>query len=464
MPGQDRIEVDALGAVPVPAGALYGAQTARAIGNFPLSGRTLGSEPAFVAAFAQVKRAAARANAALGVVPAETAEAIAAAAADMAAGSFNADLVVDLFEGSGGTSLNMNVNEVLANAAQRRLGGALGVYDRAHPNDHVNRSQSTNDVTPTAIKLACRAMLAEAEESFRALAAAARRKAAAFSDHLRLGRTCLQDAQPMTLGQAVGAWASFAERSAGALAAQREALLELPLGATAIGAGFGAAPGYRARAVAELSELVGAPCRSTPDLFDGLANADVYARLSGEMKAVAGGLGKIAGDLVLLSSGPRGGLSELALPDVQPGSSIMPGKVNPVIPLAVCQVGFAVAGYDAVVGAACQQGQLEINPYEPVIAAHLFDEIRLTTRAARLLRERCLEGLEAHREHMLQMLLESSAVATALIPRFGYAAASALVRRARTEGREFLALAEETGVLNRHEALVTLRAAAGLEP
>jgi len=457
-----RTEADFLGEVCLAADCLYGVQTARALENFGFSGRPLGSQRHFVEALALVKAAAARANRRLGTLDQSRAGAIEAACRDMRAGELSQHLVVDMMEGSGGTSINMNVNEVAANRALQHLGHDPGHYAKVHPNDHVNRSQSTNDVIPTAIKMACRAALGPAVDSLERLAAGFRQKQAAFASDLRLGRTCLQDAQPMTLGQAFSAYAEVTERLARELRARAQDLLELPLGATAIGTGFGAPRGYRETVIAELGELTGESWRGAANLFDGLANADVYARLSAEVRGAGLSVAKIGNDLQILSSGPAGGIGELKLPPVQAGSSIMPGKVNPVLPMAMCQIGFAVAGYDAVVAQACQQGQLEINPYEPVIALHLFDAIRLIeTGADRFLRY-CVAGIEPDRRRMAANLEASSAVATALLPVLGYGPVSELVRDAQARGTSFAALADERGVLSREDAEAAAAKSAGL--
>jgi aspartate ammonia-lyase len=342
----------------------------------------------------------------------------------------------------------MNVNEVLANRGLVALGHQPGSYAALHPNDHVNLSQSTNDVIPTAIRMACHERLGATIAELGALADAFEGKARVYADALRLGRTCLQDAQPMMLGQALGAHACAVRRCAAALDHQRAEMLDLPLGGTAIGTGFGAAPGYREQVFDALRKRTGVDWRAA-DTFDGLANADGYARLSGELRNAAGALGKIANDFQILASGPSGGLAELKLPAVQPGSSIMPGKVNPVIPIAVRQVAFAVSGYDAIVAAACQDGQLEINPYEPVIALHLFLQLDLLAQAARLFGERCVAGLEADREAMRRHLDASAATATTLLPTLGYEATAKLVRAAQAQGRPFADLVVEGGHMTR---------------
>jgi aspartate ammonia-lyase len=453
-----RTEKDLLGELPVPAGALYGVHTARALGNFPPSGRRLGDEPVFAGSMAAVKRAAAVANGCLGSISQAQASAIATAAGEVIEGQHLEHLVVDLLEGSGGTSLNMNVNEVLANRALGLLGHAPGDYGHLHPNDHVNRSQSTNDVVPSAVLMTCYHELGQLMTALLALRDTVARKASEFAAMPRLGRTCLQDAQPMTLGQAFSAYECVIARAIKSLAGRQDACLDLPLGGTAVGTGFGAPAGYKERALDALARATNIPWRGAANLFDGLANADGYTRVSGDLRTIAVSLGKMANDLILLSSGPAGGLAELRLPPVQAGSSIMPGKVNPVIPMSVCQVGFAVTGNDVTVAVACQQGQLEINPYEPVIAASLLHSFRLLKLAVWQLTERCIAGICAVPEQMRQHLERSSALATVLVPRFGYAAVSDWVRSADRDGITFLELLERKSVLTRAEADAALTA------
>jgi len=461
-PPSKRWERDALGSVPVPADALYGVHTVRATENFPFTGPVLGEEPELVAAFARIKSASAAANARLGVLPEQIASDIGKACEDMAAGRLNRHLRVRLLEGSGGTSMNMNVNEVVANRTLQIMGKAPGAYGIVHPNDHVNRSQSTNDVVPSAVAIAAVLLCREAGEALGALAGTLKSKARAFSDVLKLGRTCLQDAQPMTLGQAFSAYAALAARCAGTLEIASRPLLVLPLGATAIGTGYGAPKGYRDVLYPLLADRSGMAVTPADNLFDAMSNADGFARLAGEIGAVAGGLGKIADDLVLLSSGPAGGLGEIRLPEVQAGSSIMPGKVNPVVPMAVRQASHVVQGHVVTVQSACSDGLLEINHYEPATAMALLASLRLVRDSAGLLAERCIPGIQANAERAAAHLFASSALATGLAERSGYAEASALVRRAMDAGCSFLEQADAEGVLSREEADALARASAGL--
>lgn len=444
--------------VELPSDALYGANTARGVDNFSISGIRFGHEAAFVRAFALVKMAAARANHELGLLTKEQADALDMACREVVEGLHNSQFIVDLLEGSGGTSLNMNVNEVLANRALIIMGEEPGTYARLHPNDQVNRSQSTNDVLPTVMKITAYTMLAELIEALSELKVAFRAKAAEFDHALRLGCTCLQDAQPMTLGQAFGGYSALTERLMAELQSRRDDLRKLPLGGTAIGTGLGAPAGYRDAAIRHLSVITGVTWEPADNAFDAMQNVDVFGRLSGELKTCAMSLGKIGSDFILLSSGPAGGLGELILPALQAGSSIMPGKVNPVHPMALCQVGFAVAGHDTCITLAVQQGQLEINHYEPLIAAYLFSAIRMMTNETRLFAHKCVAGTRADEERTYQNLINSSATATALVPVLGYDTVAALVRKAARERKTFLETAEEAGHMTEDHAMELMRA------
>ena len=454
---QQRSESDYLGTVQIPDHALYGVNTVRGVENLTVSSRRVGTQREFVRAFALCKWAAALANRDLGVIDVPQCDAIVSACKELADGPLDAFMVVDLLEGSGGTSTNMNVNEVLANRAQQMLGGKAGVYDLVHPNDHVNRSQSTNDVYPAAMKIATHALLEPLMAEVRALAASFKVKAEDFSQMLHLGRTCLQDAQPMTLGQLFGGYASLTCRLADEISRVRDSLLALPLGGTAIGTGFGAPKGYKARVYAHLGQITGVAYRSAEDPFDAMQNLDTFVRVSGELRTCATSLGKIASDLILLSSGPNGGVSELELPAVQAGSSIMPGKINPVLPMSMVQIGFAVTGNDVCVAQANQAGQLEINHFEPVVADRIFDSIHLLQNGVRLFRQKCVDGIRAHASANEDRLMRSSAIATALIPRLGYAKVSALVRQATLQNRNLLDVLQEQNLLSRDQALALTR-------
>lgn len=452
-----RSESDYLGTVSIPGDALYGVNTVRGVENLTVSKSPIGSEREFVRAFAFCKWAAALANRDVGVIDDAQCQAIVGACRELADGKHDAFMVVDFLEGSGGTSSNMNANEVVANRAQQLLGGQPGVYDRVHPNDHVNRSQSTNDVYPAAMKLAAHALLLPLIDEVSALAASLRRKSDEFRDVLHLGRTCLQDAQPMMLGQLFEGYAALTERLGAELETVRGDLTALPLGGTAIGTGFGAPKGYKARVYAHLAEITGVNFRPAGNAFDAMQNLDTFTRVSAELRTCATSLGKIASDLILLSSGPNGGIAELELPAVQAGSSIMPGKINPVVPMSMVQIGFAVVGNDVCVAQANQAGQLEINHFEPVVADRLYDSIHLLRNGIRLFREKCVNGIRANVAANERHLLDSTAIATALIPKLGYAKVSAMVREAAAQSLLLLDVLQERGLLSREEAIQLTR-------
>lgn len=456
-----RTEQDSLGALEIPADALYGVQSLRAQQNFDISPQKLADAPALLRALARIKKAAALANHDIGALPEDLAQAIAGAADEVAEGRHDAAFIVDLMEGSGGTSINMNMNEVLANRGLELLGERAGSYHRLHPNDHVNMGQSTNDVVPAAVKLALFEAGAPLVAALTHLAERLSERARAFDDVLRIGRTCMQGAQPMRLGQAFGGYAAAVGRLAVTVEARRQDMLVLPLGGTAIGTGLGAAPGYREAVYVRLASLLNVDVRPGGDIFDAMQNADGFARLSAEIRIAAEVVGKIAGDLVLLGSDPNSGLGELRLPAVQPGSSIMPGKVNPVLPMMMQQVAYAVIGNDNTVSLAALSGQLEINHFEPVIASRMLDSIGLLTRSMRIFADRCIAGIEADRDRSLQNLMQSSALATVFVPDLGYAQVASLVKRAQAEQRPFSTLAIESGLLGSNDLLRRLEESTG---
>jgi aspartate ammonia-lyase len=459
-----RTESDSLGEITLPARALYGANTARGAHNMCFSRQALHREPAFVAAFAQVKMAAACANRDQGHLAPEVAQAIVTACEELLAGRHAQDLVIDLMEGSGGTSTNMNFNEVIANRAQQLLGAPVGQYDRVHPNDHVNRSQSTNDVYPSTMKIAVHARLAPVVREMEALAAALLAKAVEFGDVLHLGRTCLQDAQPMYLGQAFGGYAALVTRVARALSEARVQLLDLPLGCTAIGTGLGSHPGYKHAVFTHLARITGVPFRAAADPFDAMQNMDTFSRVSSELRTAATSLGKVASDMILLGSGPTGGIGELHLPPVQPGSSIMPGKVNPVVPMGVVQMGYAVVGNDVCVAQCVQAGQLEIIHFEPAVLTRVCDSLDLIENATRLFREKCIEGLQADPQRGECLVLGSSAVSSSFLTKFGYDTVSKVVKESLRSRRTFLAEMEYQGLISATDGRALVRDAARVVP
>ncbi|MBX3173083.1 MAG: aspartate ammonia-lyase [Gemmatimonadaceae bacterium] len=445
-----RTERDPLGPVEVPADALYGAQTVRAVANYPISG--LRADPALIDAVVRIKRAAASVHRRTGRLDAARADAIVAAADEVLAGAHREQFVVDVYQAGAGTSLHMNVNEVLANLATRTLGGALGSYDPVHPNDHVNMAQSTNDVIPTAMRLAALSRLGPALDAMTVLAASLRARADEWDELVKAGRTHLQDAMPIRLGQEVGGWAGSIERGTRRVRESADYLLDLGIGGTAVGTGMNAQAQYPSLMVEELRTLTGLPLREGADRVQLMQSMGDVAGLSAAWRTLALDLGKIASDLRLLASGPRTGLDELRLPAVQPGSSIMPGKVNPSIAEMVNQVVFQVMGHDATVSAAAEQGQLELNVMMPVIAHNLLAGIRILGNAAAVLEKRCVRGMTPN-EPMLQYWVErTAALATALAPRIGYAAAASITKRSIAEGIPIRELVVREGVLTAEEA------------
>ena len=419
-----RTDADSLGVVEVPDHALWGAQTQRAVGNFRASGIAVGHFPALVRALAQVKLAAARVNAAQGRLPPPLADAIATAAGDVIAGAHADQFPVDVFQGGAGTSSNMNANEVLANLALRHLGHPPGDHGVIHPNDHVNLCQSTNDVYPTAIRIALMAETAGLQAGLTALADAFAAKGRDFAGIEKLGRTQLQDAVPMTLGQEFGAFASTLREDVARLDEVLRLFAEVNLGGTAIGTGLLAPGEYRAAVVPELAAITGLPLVPCADLIESSWDTGAFVLFSGLLKRTATKLSKIANDLRLLSSGPRGGLGEISLPAMQPGSSIMPGKVNPVIPEMVNQIAFQVIGADLMVTLAAEAGQLQLNAFEPVIAYNLLTSITLLTRGATALATLCVAGITANPDRCRDHLDRSTARITAMVPEIGYARAA----------------------------------------
>ena len=454
-----RIESDSLGDFPIPADALYGINTARALINFPIDGRLLGDEKIFVQALGYIKKSCVLANKELGVVPVDIANHVIDACDDLIANNFDDHLVVPILEGSGGTSTNMNVNEVLANRSQQLLGHSAGNYQIVHPNDHINSGQSTNDVIPSAMKITCYLLCDDLLKVLDTLVDELSTKTEEFSDVYRLGRTCLQDAQPMTLGQAFSGYMSVMQRAAERIRLQQANLLSIPLGGTAIGTGLGSVNGFRTQVFKHLCELTGLDLQPASNRFDGMQNLDEFQRLSAELETASGAMAKIAKDLILLSSGPVGGLAEVKLPAVQAGSSIMPGKVNPVIPMLVVQLSQMIHGNHCCIAMACQDGMLEINHYEHAVADRLFDSIHRFTEITGSFTSKCIQGLEADRERSMDNLHHSFALATTMVPKLGYSAVSQLVKESVKLEIPFLTLAEQKGLLSANEIMDLTKAA-----
>ena len=433
--GELRYEHDLLGEVAVPATSLHGVHTQRALANFALSGRRV--HASLIEAYGTVKLAAALTNRSLGVWhddPAK-ADAIEAACREMAEGRLNEHVVVDALQGGAGTSTNMNVNEVLANRALELLGETPGHYERVSPLDDINLHQSTNDTYPTALRLAAIRQLQRLEEQVLALQEAFQEKERQFAHVVKVGRTEYQDAVLTTLGREMSAYAEALNRDRWRIYKCEERLRVVNLGGTAIGTGFAAGRQYIFRAVDTLRELTSIGFARAENLVEATQNTDVFVEVSGILKANAASLVKIGNDLRLLSSGPEAGLGEIRLPQRQAGSSIMPGKVNPVVPEAVVQTGMLVMGYDGVIAAASAAGSLELNAFLPLIAFCLLDSLELLTHANLILRRECVEGIEADEERCRAHVEASTALATALVPELGYEAASDLVGRARAAGR-----------------------------
>jgi fumarate hydratase class II len=441
-----RIERDTMGQMEVPADALYGAQTARAVENFPISGRGIGRE--MIRALGLIKLAAAEVNERLGLLDPKVAGAIRAAAREVADGELDAHFPVDLFQTGSGTSSNMNANEVIANRAIVRLGGVLGSKDPVHPNDHVNLGQSSNDVFPTAIHVAATVGIEQRLlPALARLTAALRERAAAFDDVVKIGRTHLQDATPVRLGQELGGYASQVAHAAAHVTASLDHLRELAQGGTAVGTGINTHPEFGRRVAARLGELTGCRFVEAPDHFEAQAAQDAAVQASGALKTLAAALLKIANDLRWLGSGPRLGLGELRIPAVQPGSSIMPGKVNPVIAEALIMVCAQVIGNDAAVTLGGLYGSFELNTMLPLIARNLLEQIELLTAGATVLTERLVSGLEADTARIAAQNERSLALATALAPRIGYDRAAELAKEAHRSGRTVREVALEQRVL-----------------
>ncbi|MDQ4490621.1 aspartate ammonia-lyase [Sinomonas sp. ASV486] len=446
-PAGFRTEHDLLGDRRVPTAAYWGVHTLRAIENFPITGQPLSTNPHLVRGLAAVKLAAARANRELGLLDAERADAIEAACREILDGELLREFVVDVIQGGAGTSSNMNANEVIANRALELLGQEKGDYAALHPNDHVNLSQSTNDVYPTAVRIATvmgiddlLAALSELEDAFAA-------KATEFRTVVKMGRTQLQDAVPMTLGQEFGTYAVTIGEDRERLRESAGLVHEINLGATAIGTGLNAPAGYAEAACRHLGGITGLPLVTAFDLIEATQDMGAFVHLSGVLKRVAVKLSKICNDLRLLSSGPRAGLAEINLPPVQSGSSIMPGKINPVIPEVVNQVAFEVIGNDVTITLAAEGGQLQLNAFEPVIVHSLHKSITHLTAACHTLSRRCVSGITANAARLRESVEHSIGLVTALNPYLGYAESTAIAQEALASGRGVAELVLERGLL-----------------
>ncbi len=449
--GATRREHDLLGERDVPDAALYGVQTMRAIENFPITGETLRDFPELIVALAQVKEAAARANHALGDLPDDVFDVIVRACREIQAGRHHEHFRVDMIQGGAGTSTNMNANEVIANRALELLGEPRGHYARVHPNEHVNLAQSTNDVYPTAIRLALHAAIGGLQVQMRFLVDAFLAKGKEFAPHIKMGRTQLQDAVPMTLGQEFAAFGHTIAEDIERLDEAKALMREMNMGATAIGTGITAPGGYAEQVRLQLSKVTALQMITAPDLVEATSDTGAFVQVSGVLKRCAVKLSKVCNDLRLLSSGPRTGLAEIRLPAMQPGSSIMPGKVNPVIPEAVNQVCFDVIGGDITVTMAAEAGQLQLNVFEPIIAFRLLRNISALTAACAILREKCVVGIEANPQVMRDAVERSIGIVTALLPELGYEVCTEVAKEALESGRGVVELLLAKQLLTRQQ-------------
>lgn len=452
-----RIEHDLLGDREVPASAYFGVHTLRAVENFPITGAPISIYPELIHALAAIKMAAALTNKELGLLDASLADAIVGACEEVRQGRCHDQFVVDVVQGGAGTSTNMNANEVIANLALERLGYAKGRYDVLHPNEHVNMSQSTNDVYPTALKLAGHAGVKGLIEAMHVLRDAFHAKAVEYAGVLKMGRTQLQDAVPMTVGQEFSTYVVMLDED---IARLEEAVLlirEINLGATAIGTGINAHPDYAARVCRHLSVITGIPLLTAPNLIEATQDCGAFVQVSGVLKRVAVKVSKVCNDLRLLASGPRAGLAELRLPPMQAGSSIMPGKVNPVIPEVVNQIAFEVLGNDLTISFAAEAGQLQLNAFEPIIAHSLFKSVKHLRAGLITLAERCVRGITVNEAALKESVQHSIGLVTALNPYIGYAHATEIAQEALLTGASVYALVLSKGLLTQAQLDEILR-------
>jgi aspartate ammonia-lyase len=444
-----RKEKDSLGFVEVPARAYYGAQTARAVENYPISG--MRAHPQLIRAFGMVKQAAAEANQELGLVEAPRAEAIRQAAQEVIDGKWNAEFVVDVFQAGAGVSFHMNTNEVIANRANEILGGKLGEYAQVHPNDHVNYGQSTNDVFPTGMRVATLLALETLYPVLDKLASTFHAKAKEFHDVMKSGRTHMQDAVPIRLGQEFAAYGLAVEKGKKFLTLAADSLRELGLGGSAVGTGINTHPDYRAKAVAVLSRISGQKLTPAADMRWAMQSNACMADVSAALRGIALEVIRISNDLRLLSSGPNTGFAEIYLPSLQPGSSIMPGKINPVMPELAAMVSFQVVGNDTAVAMAVQAGQLELNVMMPTMAYSVLQSITILANMLRQFNDRCVAGITANAERCGQYAQSTVSLATALNPYIGYAKAAEIVKESVATGQSIISIARSKGLLSEQE-------------
>ncbi len=446
-----RLESDLIGDLEVPEEAYYGVQTQRALDNFEISTSKMCNHPEFIAAFAAVKIAATQANNELDLIDDEIANVIVGAAEEVMEGKFDAEFPIDMIQGGAGTSTNMNANEVISNRALEILGHKKGEYSIVSPNDHVNLSQSTNDAYPTAIKLALINVNKKLIKHIERLIASFRSKGKEFESVMKMGRTQLQDAVPMTLGQEFEAYAVTLEEEIDRLSEMADLFLEINMGATAIGTGINSLPGYAKLCTRKLAELTGEKFVLASNLIEATPDTGSYVIYSSALKRMSVKLSKICNDLRLLSSGPRAGINEINLPKMQPGSSIMPGKVNPVIPEVVNQVCFKVIGNDLTVTFAAEAGQLELNVMEPVIVQSILESIEFLTKAMDSLREKCVDGITANEDVCSEMVKNSIGIVTALNPYIGYKNSTKVAKEALASGKSVYELVLEKELLTKEK-------------
>lgn len=456
-PPTSRIEHDLLGDREIPGTAYYGVHTLRALENFAITGISIAVYPDLIRALAQIKQAAAQANHELGLLDGKQADAIVAACKEVIDGQWHEHFVVDVIQGGAGTSTNMNANEVIANRALEILGHAKGEFKYLHPNEHVNMSQSTNDVYPTALKLATYVGIFRLVDAMAYLRRAFERKAEEFADVLKMGRTQLQDAVPMTLGQEFSTYAVMLGEDEERLKEAAMLIREINLGATAIGTGINAHPDYAPLVCRRLIEISGVPVVTAPNLIEATQDCGSFVQLSGVLKRVAVKLSKVCNDLRLLSSGPRAGFGEINLPPRQAGSSIMPGKVNPVIPEVVNQIAFEVIGNDTTVTFAAEAGQLQLNAFEPIIAHSLFKSVLHLRKGCKALADHCVDGITANRDALRASVERSIGIVTALNPYIGYANATEIAAEAHLSGRGVAEIVLERKLMSPEQLAEVLR-------
>lgn len=449
-----RYEKDLLGILEVPDDVYYGIQTIRATENFPITGYRPHRE--LIRALGFVKAAAAQANMHIGTLARTIGEAIVQASTEVSEGKFDTQFVVDVIQGGAGTSINMNANEVIANRAIEILGGNKGEYAKVHPNVHINMAQSTNDVFPTAIRIACLNVADDLLFALTELKGAFEDKAKEFDGVIKMGRTHLQDAVPIRLGQEFSAYAQMLGRDIRRVEEASKALLVINMGATAVGTGLNADPAYIEKVSDNLREITGLPLMRAENLVDATQNTDAFLEVSGALKTLAVNLSKIANDLRLMASGPRTGFGEINLPPMQPGSSIMPGKVNPVMPEVVNQVSFQVQGNDFTIALACGAGQLELNVMEPVVVFNLLQSLDILRNVLKVFKERCVVGITANEARCRYLVENSVGVVTAINPHVGYEVASLVAKEAISTGRPVREIVLEKGVLTSEELDIIL--------